>query len=75
MQLKFEKGNYGKLALIGATTLMRLLILVLFKAYGYQATWELRKIPAWRLPLLEFRLIPGSTEFFHSGYELSLFQK
>lgn len=72
MQLRLEKEKYGNYVLIGATILMWLLLLVLFKAYGYQETWELWKVPAWEIPFLDFRLIPGSAESFAHGYEPSV---
>jgi len=72
MQLSLEKQHYGKLILISAATLMWLLILVLFKTYGYEETWQLWKVPTQNLPFLDFRLIPGSAESFTHGYEPSV---
>src|SRR6266545_7735206 len=72
MHLKFDKEHYGKLLLIGTATLMWLLILVLFKTYGYQKTWGLWKVPSYLPAFLDFRLIPGSAESFAHGYEPSV---
>ncbi len=72
IRLKVDQEHYGRLVLIGTATWMWLLILVLFKVHGYQATWGLWNIPAWRLPFLDFRLIPGSAESFRNGYEPSI---
>src|SRR6266540_3370006 len=72
IRLKVEKQHYGKLVLIGIATLMWLLILVLFKTYGYEETWQLWKVPTQNLPFLDFRLIPGSAESFTHGYEPSI---
>jgi hypothetical protein len=72
MLSKINKEQYGKFLLVGTTTLMWLLILVLFRTYGYQATWRLWHIPAWKFPFLDFRLIPGSAESFARGYEPSV---
>jgi len=72
MRLKIEKERYGKLILISTATFMWLLILVLFKVYGYQATWKLWHVPAWPISFLDFRLIPGSAESFAHGYEPSI---
>src|SRR5215211_8035924 len=72
MRLKLEKEHYGKLLLIATAAFMWLLILVLFNIRGYQATWRLWHVPAWRLPFQDFRLIPGSAESFAHGYEPSI---
>src|SRR5215216_2543170 len=72
MPLRFEKEHYGRLILIGAATLMWLFILVSFKVRGYGATWGIWHIPSWRIPFLDFRLIPGSAESFAHGYEPSI---
>jgi hypothetical protein len=72
MRLNIGKDHYGKLILIVTALLMWLLILLLFNISGIQETWRLWKIPAWRLPFLDFRLIPGSAESFAHGYEPSV---
>jgi hypothetical protein len=69
MKLKFEKENHGKLLLIGASVLMWLLMLVLFKTIGYESTWHLWKVPTWKVTFMDFRLIPGSAESFAHGFE------
>jgi hypothetical protein len=72
MQFTLGRENYGKLVLISATTLIWLLLLILFKVYGYHQTWELWKVPTWDPPFLDFRLIPGSADSFRHGYEPSV---
>ncbi len=72
MRFGLNKENYGRLVLIAASILIWMLILVSFKYYGYQETWELWKVPSWMPPFLDFRLIPGSAESFAQGYEPSV---
>jgi hypothetical protein len=69
MQPTFDKENYGKLILMGTTALMWLLLLVLFKTYGYEKTWHLWNVPTWKISFMDFRLIPGSAESFRHGFE------
>lgn len=69
MRLKLERENYGKLVLIGASVLMWLLMMVLFRVIGYEQTWHLWKVPTWKVVFLDFRLIPGSAESFLHGFE------
>lgn len=70
--MKLDRDNPGKWILIVATTLMWLLILILFRTYGVENTWHLWNVPAWKLSFLDFRLIPGSAESFAHGYEPSV---
>jgi hypothetical protein len=72
MQLKLTRENYGKFIFIAAAFLLWLLILVLFKTYGYEKTWQLWKVPTEMPPFLDFRLIPGSAESFLRGFEPTL---
>jgi hypothetical protein len=72
MQLEISKDHYGKLVLVVSASLIWLLILVLFKAYGYEKTWQLWKVPTEMPPFVDFRLIPGSAESFLRGYEPTL---
>jgi hypothetical protein len=72
MQLEISKDHYGKLVLVVSASLIWLLILVLFKTYGYEKTWQLWKVPTEMPPFLDFRLIPGSAESFLRGYEPTL---
>jgi len=72
MKLSIQKDQYGKLILIGTTILMWLLLLILFRTYGYNKTWQLWNIPTTKVPFLDFRLIPGSAESFRHGYEPSV---
>ena len=69
MHLKLERENYGKLILIGTSVLMWLLVVVLIRVIGYDQTWDLWKVPTWKVTFLDFRLIPGSAESFLHGYE------
>lgn len=69
MQLKLDRENYGKWILIGATVLIWLAILVLFKVHGYRETWELWNVPTAKDVFLDFQLIPGSAESFRHGFE------
>jgi hypothetical protein len=72
MQLKLNRENYGKWILIGATVLIWLTVIFLFKTRGYWETWALWNVPTWKVPFLDFRLIPGSAESFAHGYEPSV---
>ena len=72
MDLKIQKENYGKILLIGASVLMWLLIIILFKTYGYERTWQLWKVPTQNMTFMDFRLIPGSAESFANGFEPSV---
>ena len=51
---------------------MWLLLLVLFRSYGYSKTWSLWKVPTKEPVFFDFRLIPGSAESFAHGYEPSI---
>jgi len=44
-------------------------MLVSFKYYGYEETWQLWNVPTIMPPFLDFRLIPGSAESFRRGFE------
>jgi hypothetical protein len=44
-------------------------MLISFKYYGYEETWQLWKVPTIMPPFLDFRLIPGSAESFRRGFE------
>jgi hypothetical protein len=70
--MKLIRENPGKWMLIVVTALMWLSILILFRAYGYENTWHLWNVPTWKIPFLDFRLIPGSAESFAHGYEPSV---
>jgi hypothetical protein len=67
--MKLDRENYGKWMLIAVTLLMWLLLLVLFKFYGYHETWELWNVPTAKDTFLDFQLIPGSAESFRQGFE------
>lgn len=67
--MRLQREQYGKAVLVGSTLLIWSIILVLFKVYGYQSTWELWKVPTEMPPFLDFRLIPGSAESFAHGFE------
>ena len=62
----------GKLVFVVSSVLIWLVILVLFKTYGYEKTWQLWKVPTEMPPFVDFRHIPGSAESFLRGYEPTL---
>jgi len=64
-----ESKSYGKVVLITATVIVWLFMLISFKYYGYEETWQLWKVPTIMPPFLDFRLIPGSAESFRRGFE------
>ena len=64
--------KWGRIVLLTATCFMWLLILMLFKFYGYERTWQLWKVPTETPPFFDFRLIPGSAESFQHGFEPTL---
>lgn len=72
MLLGYIRENRGKSLLIAMSVLIWILILVLFKTYGYEDTWHLWKVPTWKIAFLDFRLIPGSADSFRNGYEPSV---
>jgi hypothetical protein len=72
MLLKLIKENHGRLLLIGASTLIWVLILLSFKTIGVNHTWHLWNVPTSKVSFLDFRLIPGSAESFANGYEPSV---
>src|SRR5687768_7939723 len=72
MQSTYLNDKYGKAFLVGGSLLIWLLILLLFKSYGYTQTWELWKVPTESPQFSDFRLIPGSAETFRMGIEPSV---
>src|SRR6185503_12209180 len=64
-----ESKSYGRVVLITATVIVWLFMLISFKYYGYEKTWQLWKVPTIMPPFLDFRLIPGSAESFRRGFE------
>jgi hypothetical protein len=70
--VRFVRENIGKAVLITAILLMWLLILGLFKNYGYNKTWQLWGVQTEKLTFMDFRLIPSSAESFRNGYEPSV---
>jgi hypothetical protein len=69
MRPNLNKDHHGKLVLIVSASLIWLVILGLFRFYGYERTWQLWKVPTEMPPFLDFRLIPGSAESFLRGFE------
>ena len=67
--LSNPNDKYGRLFLVTASLVVWLVVLVLFKVYGYDETWRLWRVPVEHPPFLDFRLIPGSAETFRSGIE------
>ncbi len=64
--------KYGKPVLIGVSLLVWAILGVLFKTYGYEATWRLWGVPTRMPPFVDFRLIPASAESFRMGFEPSI---
>jgi hypothetical protein len=61
--------KYGKLFLVVSSVVLWVVILFLFKSYGYSKTWRLWRVPVLYPQFSDFRLIPGSAESFRMGYE------
>jgi hypothetical protein len=61
--------KYGKLFLVVSSVVLWVVILFLFKSYGYSKTWKLWRVPVLYPQFSDFRLIPGSAESFRMGYE------
>jgi len=69
MHLILGRENRGKVVLIITTLFMWLLMLIAFRGYGYEKTWQLWKVPTVMPSFIDFRLIPGSAESFRNGFE------
>jgi hypothetical protein len=69
--MSFPDANekYGKVFLIASSLVVGLVILLLFRFYGYDATWELWRVPVEHPQFSDFRLIPGSAESYREGIE------
>jgi hypothetical protein len=61
--------KYGQFFLIASSLVIGLVILLLFKVYGYDETWELWRVPVQHPQFADFRLIPGSAESYREGFE------
>ena len=61
--------KYGKIFLITSSLVVGLVILLLFKVYGYDETWKLWRVPVQHPQFADFRLIPGSAESYREGFE------
>ncbi len=72
MVLKYIRENKGKSLLIAGIILMWMLLLILFKGYGYNRTWKLWGVPTLTPIFRDFQLIPGSAESFRNGFEPSM---
>lgn len=72
MLLNYIRENKGKSLLIAGIVLMWVLLLVLFKYYGYADTWKLWGVNSREPIFFDFRLIPGSAESFRNGFEPTL---
>jgi len=68
-QVEPVNEKHGKWVLIGGVVLIWLVVLGLFKFYGYEKTWQLWNVPTEMPPFLDFRLIPGSADSFQHGFE------
>ena len=62
--------KYGKSFLVAVGVAIWLIILLLFKIYGYNETWKLWRVPVEPPQFSDFRLIPGSAESFRRGLSL-----
>lgn len=69
MLLRDANEKYGKVFLIASSLLVGLVILLLFKVYGYDETWKLWRVPVQPPQFADFRLIPGSAESYRRGFE------
>jgi len=69
MSFRDANEKYGKAFLIASSLVMGLVILLLFKVYGYDETWKLWRVPAQQPQFSDFRLIPGSAESYREGIE------
>src|SRR5215204_2268646 len=69
--MSFQDANkkYGKIFLIASSLIIGLVILLLFKVYGYDETWRLWRVPVQHPQFADFRLIPGSAESYRDGFE------
>ena len=67
----FSDANkkYGGPFLVASSLVLWVVILFLFKAYGYDETWRLWRVPVEHPQFSDFRLIPGSAESFRMGFE------
>lgn len=72
MIVNYIRENKGKSLFIAGIVLMWVLLLVLFKSYGYNKTWKLWGVPVEKRVFMDFRLIPGSAESFRRGFEPSI---
>jgi hypothetical protein len=72
MLLSYIRENKGKSLLIAGIILMWVFLLVAFKVYGYEETWQLWGVPTEMPAFKDFRLIPGSAESFRNGFEPSI---
>jgi len=69
MLLRDANEKYGKAFLIASSLVVGLVILLLFKVYGYDETWKLWRVPVEPPQFSDFRLIPGSAESYRMGFE------
>jgi len=69
MSFRDANEKYGKIFLITSSLAVGLVILLLFKVYGYDETWELWRVPVQHPQFADFRLIPGSAESYREGFE------
>jgi len=61
--------KYGKVFFIASSLVIGLVILSLFKIYGYDETWKLWRVLVLHPQFSDFQLIPGSAESFREGIE------
>ena len=64
MSFRDLNEKYGPVFLITSSLVVGLVILLLFKVYGYDETWKLWRVPVQYPQFADFRLIPGSAESY-----------
>ena len=69
MSFRALNEKYGHVFLITASLVIGLVILLFFKAYGYDETWKLWRVPVQPPQFADFRLISGSAESYREGFE------
>jgi len=69
MSFRNVNEKYGKAFLAASCLVVGLVILLLFKVYGYDETWKLWRVPVEHPQFADFRLIPGSAESYREGFE------
>ena len=69
MRQRWQKIDQGKKYLVAATLVGIVALLVSFKGYGYEKTWQLWGVETLMPPFADFRLLPGTAETVQSGID------